>query len=193
MDAMAAREHLALIDRIFRTADRTLHLPPMTLITWGVFGMIIHGLHQARAFGLVVPSDGLIQLPLMLAAIGVTVWAERRSDARETLVDSHAGVTFGVVIAVLLIVNFTAQHTVVPFRAMALFWTAGFSIALLVVGIQASRPILCGGVAMVAAVAIASFVPAWFSGILALGWVGGFVAPGIVLLRGTSHGRAPSV
>ncbi len=193
MNVIAARDHLASVDRILRTADRTLHLPPITLVTWGVFGMIVHGLHQARASGLTVPSDGLVHLPLILVAIGLTVWAGRQFEERQTLVDSHAGITFGVVIAVLLIVNFTAQHTVVPLRAMALFWSAGFSIALLVVGIQASRPLLCGGVALVTALAIASFVPAWFDGILALGWAAGFVAPGLMLLRGTSHGRTAAV
>ena len=193
MNVMTARDHIASVDRILRTADRTLHLPPITLVIWGVFGMIVHGLYQARASGLTVPSDGLVHLPLILVAIGLTVWAGRQSEERETLVDNHAGITFGVVIGVLLIVNFTAQHTVVPLKAMTLFWSAGFSIPLLVVGIQASRPLLCGGVALVAAIAIASFVPAWFDGVLALGWAAGLVAPGIVLLWGTSHGRTAAV
>ena len=76
---------------------------------------------------------------------------------------------FFVVFAVLLTVNIAAQDTVVPLRAMALFWCAGFSIALLVIGIQASRPLWMGGVIMIAAAVIASLTPAWFDGILALG------------------------
>jgi hypothetical protein len=76
---------------------------------------------------------------------------------------------------------------------MALFWSTGYSIALLVVGIQSSRPLWVGGLIMLAAGAIASFVPAWFDGILALGWIFGFAGPGLVLALGKQHGRTSAV
>lgn len=82
---------------------------------------------------------------------------------------------------VLLLLNLTAQHRVIPGDGMSLFWAGGMSIALLVVGLQASRPLLVGGIALLAAAALASFVPAWFHGTLVLGWVAGLVVPAIVL------------
>ena len=182
MDKPAARDDLAVVDRILQMADRTLHIPPLILITWGLCGVIIAGAHQARVSGFPTPPDQLFHLPLMLLAIGTTVWAASRHDAeRETHVDSQAGTTFGVVFGVVLLLNLTAQHTVIPARAMALFWSGGLSIALLIVGLQSSRLLLAGGVALLAASALASFVPAWFHGMLALGWLAGMVVPGILL------------
>ena len=182
MNKSTAHDDLAVVDRILRTADRSLSIPPLILVTWGLCAAIINGVHQGRALGFPVPSDASFHIILMLLAIGVTVWASKRHDAgRETLVDSQAGITFGVALAVALILNLTAQHTVIPANAMALFWSGSISIALLVVGIQASRPLMAGGIALLAASALAGFVPAWFSGTLALGWLAGLVVPGIVL------------
>jgi hypothetical protein len=87
---------------------------------------------------------------MMIAAIVVSVWAASRQPAgRKNLVDSHAGTVLLVVFAVLLAINMAAQDTIIPVRAMSLFWCVGFSIALLVIGIQASRPLWVGGLIMV--------------------------------------------
>ena len=182
MNQTTARDELAVVRRVLRVADRRLNIPPPILVTWGLFAAIVNAVHQGRALGFAVPSDSSFQLPLALVAIGITVWAVRRDRAeRETLVDSHAGMTFGAALAVALVLNLTAQHTVIPVNAMALFWSGSISIALLVVGLQASRPLLAGGIALLGASALAGYVPGWFSGTLALGWLAGLVAPGIVL------------
>ena len=182
MNKTTAHDDLAVVDRILHAADRTLHIPPLILVTWGLCAATINGVHQGRALGFPVPSDPSFHVALMLLAIGITVWAASRQHAeRETQVDSLAGITFGVALAVALLLNVTAQHTVIPARAMSLFWTGSISIALLVVGIQASRPLLAGGIALLAASALAGFVPGWFSGTLAFGWLAGLVVPGIVL------------
>jgi hypothetical protein len=194
MDESEARDHLKWIDSILRTADRTLHLPPATLIAWGLFGAIVNALHQAAASGIAVPRDGAVQLPMMVSAAVVSVWAASRQPlGRKTLVDGHAGTVLGVVFAVLMAVNLAAQGTIVPIRAMSLFWCVGFSIALLVIGIQASRPLWVGGLVMVSAAIVASLVPVWFDGILALGWTLGFVGSGIALALERSDGRAAAV
>jgi hypothetical protein len=190
MDASQAREHLQWVDGILRNADRTLRMPPVTLIAWGLFGTIVNALHQARVSGVAVPRDEILHLPMMLAAIGVSVWAAGRDPVgRRTLVDSYAGTVFWVVFGVLMLVNVSAQGTVVPVRAMALFWSVGFSIALLIVGIQASRPLFGGGVALLAASVTACLMPGWFDGLIALGWAAGFIGPGVVLARQRSDGR----
>ena len=182
MDTSTARSDLALVDRILRSADRSLNVAPLVFLTWGLFAAIVNGVAQARAVGLPVPSDGSFQLPLMLLAIGISVWAAHRHDTgRETQIDSQAGITFGVAFGVLLLLNVTAQHRVIPGDGMSLFWAGGMSIALLVVGLQASRPLLIGGIALLAAAVVSSFVPAWFHGTLVLGWVAGLVVPAIVI------------
>ena len=182
MNKSTAHDDLAVVDRILHAADRTLHIPPLILVTWGLCAAIINGIHQGRALGFPVPPDASFHVVLMLLASGITVWAARRHDTeRETQVDAQAGLTFGVALAVALLLNVTAQHTVIPARAMSLFWSGSISIALLVVGIQASRPLMAGGIALLAASALAALVPSWFSGTLALGWLAGMVVPGIVL------------
>jgi hypothetical protein len=194
MDAAQARDHLRWVDSIVRVADRHLHMPPAGLIAWGLFGTIVNAVQQARASGLAVPDDRVLQPPLMAIALAVTFWGASRVRAeRRTLVDSYAGTVFAVVFLVLLIVNLTAQHTVVPPRAMGLFWGAGLSMAMLIVGLQASPPLLGGGVALLAASVAACFVPGWFEGLSALGWVVGLVVPGVILALDESNGRAAAV
>ena len=84
MTSPPARGRSGVVDRILRTADRTLHIPPLILITWGMVAVIINGVHQARESGLTVPPDQFFHVPLILAAIGLTVWpaAARRRSAR---------------------------------------------------------------------------------------------------------------
>ena len=182
MDESTARSDLALVDRILQVADRRLNVPPLIFLTWGLYGAIVNGVQQAREAGLPVPPDGSFHLPLMRLAVGISLWVGRReSTARETQADSQAGIAFGVAFGVLLLLTLTAQHVVIPARAMSVFWAGGMSIALLVVGVQASRPLLVGGIALVAASVLAGFVPAWFHGTLAVGWIAGMVVPAVVL------------
>ena len=184
MDKSTARSDLALVERILRSADRSLNVPPLLFVTWGLYGVIVNGVQQARAAGFAAPSDASFHLPLLALAIVVTFWVARRHDhGRETQVDSLAGITFGAAFGVILLLNLTAQHRVIPGDAMALFWTGGMSIALLIVGLQASRPLLLGGFALLAASALAGFVPAWFHGTLALGLFVGLVVPALVLWK----------
>jgi hypothetical protein len=76
---------------------------------------------------------------------------------------------------------------------MGLFWGAGLSMAMLIVGLQASRPLLGGGIALLAASVAACLVPGWFEGLSALGWVVGLVLPGVILALDKSDGRAAAV
>ena len=71
---------------------------------------------------------------------------------------------------------------------MALFWQTGFSIALLIVGLHSSRLLVGAGIAMLAASAIAPFASTWFDGVIAAGWLAGFVAPGILLWSRRANG-----
>lgn len=182
MDKSTARSDLALVDRILQSADRSLNVPPLIFLTWGLFAAIINAVQQARALGFPVPPDGSFHLPLILLGVGVSLWVGRRGDSeRETRVDTQAGITFGVAFGVVLLLNLTAQHRVIPEEAMTLFWSGGLSMALLIIGVQASRPLLIGGIALLTASVLASFVPDWFHGTIAVGWLAGMVIPAVVL------------
>ena len=195
MDALEARDHVRMIDGILRTADRSVHISPVILIAVGVICSTAIGLVQARQLGMAIPPDQYIQPPLfltMVAIIGLTAWKGRHAG-RGTLVDSYAATVFFVVGAVAMTLNLTAQHRIVSAAGMGLFWAAGFSAALLIVGAMGSRPLVAGGLAMLAATGAASLIPAWLPGLLAAGWFMGFVIPGIVLALGASRGRTAAL
>lgn len=193
MDSSQARDHLESVATIVRTADRSLNVQPWIFVIWGLFGAAVNALQQARSAGVVVPADSTVQIPLLLAAIAATVIVSLRSAGKETLIDRHAGIVFSVVFGVLLIASFTAQHRVVPYEGMALFWSFGLAMAALIVGIEASRPLALGGLALIAASVAASLIPDWFSGLLAAGWLAGLVAPGLALAWRRADGRAIAV
>jgi hypothetical protein len=181
MDSARARDHLDSVATIVRTADRSLNIRPWVFVIWGLYGAILHALQQARVAGVALPADSTIQLPMMVVAIVATVLVSRRPGRRETLIDHHAGVVFSVVLGVLLIASFSAQHRVIPYEGIALFWSFGLAMAALIVGLEASRPLLLGGAVLVVASVAACLVPDWFSGLLAAGWLAGLAAPGFVL------------
>lgn len=193
MEPSQAREHLDSVATILRTADRSLHTPPWMFVIWGLFGAIVNAVHQARAAGVALPADGAIQLPLIVVGIVASVLVSLRPAPRETLVDRHAGVVFAIVLAVLLIVSLSAQHRVISAEGVALFWVFGLAIAALIVGLEASRPLAWGGVALVAAGVAACLLQPWFNGLLAAGWLAGFVVPGIALVLRERDGRAAAV
>jgi hypothetical protein len=188
MDSSQARDHLDSVATILRTADRSLNVQPWVFVIWGLFATLLNGLQQAHSAGAALPADSAVQLPMLLIAIVATVLVTLRDGGRETLIDRHAGIVFSVVVAVLLIASFTAQHRVIPYAAMGLFWSFGFAMALLIVGFEASRILAAGGLVLVAASVIACFVPAWFNGVLAAGWLAGLVVPGLLLAWRRSDG-----
>lgn len=189
MDTTQAREHLDSVANIVGRADRSLHAPAWVFIIWGLFGTAINILQQARVSGIDLPGDSVLQLPLLLVAIGLTVVLSLRTDPRrETLVDRHVGILFSVVFLVLLVASFTLQHRVVPYQAMGIFWGLGFAIALIVAGLEASRLLLVGGLALLAACVATAWFPGLLNGLLASGWFAGMVLPGIALARKRDDG-----
>jgi hypothetical protein len=66
-------------------------------------------------------------------------------------------------------------------EAMAIFWNAGLAIGLLIVGMQASRVLTGGGVALFVSAVFASFYPQIEYLCLAGGMLFGMVIPGLLL------------
>ncbi len=182
MDTKQARHHLDSAATIIRHSDRLLYFPAWVFIVWGLFGTTVNALQQMRVAGFELPSDSAIQLPLLLTAIIISVvMSLREPSRRETLVDEHTGILFAVVFGVLLLASIILQHKVVSYEAIGIFWGLGFSIALIAVGIEASRPLLIGGSLLLLATLSTAWFPGFSDGLLALGWFAGMVLPGIIL------------
>lgn len=195
MDTTEARDHLRHVDRIIAATDRTVRVPPSTLIAIGLICSALTGMQQARLLGVAVPPDQYVHLPMIAGIIGIAVISGRRSrqEGRETLVARYAGTAFLLAFVVALTLNVTAQHRIISAEGMGLVWSASFALALLMAGAMGSRVLFAGGAAMLAATATASLVPGWLPGVLAAGWFLGYAVPGLVLARGTQDGRTAAV
>ncbi len=185
MDTSQAREHLELVDRIVAATDRTVRLPPALLIVVGIVCALINGIRQARALGLAVPPDQYIQLPLVALIVIVGFFESRRAQlaGRESLLAGYAGAALFCAFIVTMTLNLTAQNRLISDLGMSLVWSGSFSMALLFAGMMGSRLLLASGAAMLACTAAAAYSYAWLSGVLAIGWLVGFLIPGLVLAR----------
>lgn len=183
MDAIQARDHLQMVDGILNRADRSLHWPPFVTMATGLFGATVNALHQAQAAGWNVPRDPSVHPWLLLLVLVIGFWeGARRAAARQTIVDRHAGIVFGVIACSLFLVNaLTSRMGGASLDVQALFWCAGFAMALLIIGLEGSRMLLTGGFLMMAAMIAAVIMRAWFPGVLAVGYVVGMIVPGAVL------------
>ena len=195
MESSEARDHLSTVDRIVAATDREVRLPPLLLIVVGVVCAIINGVRQARGDGIDVPADQYIQLPLIALIVLVGLVESRRAQRarRESLIAGYAGAALFCAFIVTMTLNITAQHRLISDSGMSLVWSATFSMALLFAGMMGSRLLLASGAAMLACTALATYFDTWLSGTLAIGWLLGFLVPGLVLARGASHGRSPAL
>lgn len=102
------------------------------------------------------------------------------ASGRSTPVDRQASVVFAVILGWLGVLSILSGiNGFISERAICLLWNAGVSMALLILGLQASRALTAGGVVLLASVLAANFDPAGFYLWLALGVLFGVVAPGV--------------
>jgi hypothetical protein len=195
MDSSEARQHLAAVDRIVAATDRTVRLPPLFLIVVGLVCAVINGVRQARGLGFDVPGDQFIQLPLIALIVLVGIFESRRAQraGRESLIASYAGSALFCAFVVTTTLNITAQHRLISDTGMSLVWSASFSMALLFAGMMGSRLLLGAGLGMLGCTALAAYADGWLPGVLAVGWLLGFLVPGAVLASGVSHGRSAAL
>jgi hypothetical protein len=95
--------------------------------------------------------------------------------------DRQAWIVFTAITVVLgtLTVVSAVRHTIAP-EPMAIFWIAGLATGLLIVGLQASRLMTAGGVALLASVIAAVTYPRFVYLCLAGGLLAGIVIPGLI-------------
>jgi uncharacterized membrane protein len=195
MQSSEAREQLEAVDRIVAATDRTVRLPPLLLIAVGIVCAIINGVRQARGLGMEVPADQYLQLPLIALIVLIGFFESHRAQwaRRESLIAGYAGAALFCAFIVTMTLSLTAQHRLISDTGMSVVWSACFSMALLFAGMMGSRLLLAAGAAMLACTALAAYADSWLPGTLAIGWLIGFLVPGLVLARGASDGRSPAL
>jgi hypothetical protein len=183
MDALSAREHLDIVGDIVRRG-RHGSPPALQFIVWGVVGIAFDLVGQLVSMHKLAPSAFWAAGAVLLLAIGISIWDAGRMLAiagRQTTIGRLAAVSFWSAAAVMTVLTVVNEFTnIFPSFAPAIFYAAGMSVALLTLGFGLrALALTLGGLALLASIALAFFVPAWLGAILAAGNFAGFVIPGI--------------
>lgn len=183
LDATAAEEQLEIVQLALRRAGHEQRPAPVTYLAWGVTSFLFNLAYVPA----VAAHSGAIFFAaeiVMVVAYLLTIYeyaAMRR--ARTTSLDQQALIVFAVVTTVLWILKLVwYSDGLVGGAAFALMWSLGFSIALLVHGAGPMRPLLYGGLVILAAVFVASLAPTTFAVALAVGNLLGLAGPGAYFL-----------
>ena len=176
-----ASGHLDTAVEILRRADRAASPVPWTYIAWGLVGPA----YYAPWFKLFPAADPVLapSLGLMLAgaatALTIVDFARVGRD-RVTYLDRQAFATFALVTTLLWSLKAVWFGTgLVGGAAYALIWSLGLAIPLIVLGLGGVRPLLAGGLVLVAAIVAASFARTYLGDILAVGNLLGIAGPGV--------------
>lgn len=192
MDAPQAAEHLDIVDKILTRTDCGSP-PALQFIVWGLVGMSFCIVGQLVSMNKVGPgafwiAGGVLALAIVVSMIDVRRF--ERDAARQSVIKRLIAFTFWMAAGVMTVVTVANEVTnLFPPFSPAVFFAAGMSIALLTLGFGLRSTVLAfGGLALVASIVAAFFVPAWLGAILAAGNFAGFIVPGIVFAVAKSDG-----
>jgi hypothetical protein len=175
-----AGRHLETTAEILRRADRAASPVPWTYIAWGLVGPA----YYAPWFKLFPAADATLapSLGLLLAgaatALTVVEFARVGRD-RVTYLDRQAFATFALVTTLLWSLKaLWFGSGLIGGEAYAIVWSLGLAIPLIVLGLGGVRPLLAGGLVLVAAIVAGSFARTYLADILAAGNLLGIAGPG---------------
>jgi len=189
LDAKEAEEHLNLIDDVLTRSERRFHPAPFAYIAWGLVGTCYY-LEYVSALGALVEAIGWAGLGLTVIAIATSVWSYSASIRdRYTMLDRQAFAMFAGVSIVMIALKFVwNQSDLVSGSAYALFWSFGFALPLIMLGVAGQRVLLAGGIVLFAGIFAGSLVPTDLSTILAIANLLGITGPGVYMLLRRPHG-----
>ncbi len=188
MDALEARDHLEMVDRILARAEHNMSpMTPWLYCLWGVAGAILDIADQLVFVQNVSPKLFFVSGAVLLAAVGMTVAYARsaRNAERVSAFERQIGRVFWAAWIAAIVVDFGGNR-LFPGWAPAAIWSVVIAVPLLFIGLQGHRVTLSGGVVLLASVVAANFVPAGLTGyVLAAGMLVGLTGSGIAfaLLR----------
>lgn len=174
-----------IVRRILYPSTGVFHTQGMMMFTSGLLGVGFLMERQDILSGR--KKDVNVALDLSLVALWFcwALWEGRRMThvGRFSALDRQSWIVFSVIVVVLGVLSLVSELgvTITP-QAMAIFWIAGLAIGLLIVGVQASRVLTAGGIALFVSAIIASFFPQIEYLCLAGGVIFGLVIPGLLIV-----------
>jgi serine/threonine protein kinase len=178
--------------RILYPAEGVFHSHGMLMLTAGILGSLLMAERQIIAWRWKPSANGIADT----IAVGVwLVWSmqEGRRMIRAgkfSPLDRQSWIVFTVItVALGLLTIMSGLRQLLTPDAMAIFWNTGLAIGLIIVGLQASRLMTAGGIALMASAIVAGFYPGSSYACLAGGILAGMVLPGVILIIQTKGSR----
>jgi hypothetical protein len=174
-----------IVRRLLYPSAGVFHTQGMMLLSAGLMGTGFLLERQEVLSGRKQQVNAIADLVVVAVWLGWALWQGRRMTrtGKFSALDRQSWIVFVTITVVLGILSLVSElRLVITPEAMAIFWNAGLAVGLLVVGVQASRVLTAGGIALFASAILANFFPEAEYLYLAAGMLLGLVIPGLVLL-----------
>jgi serine/threonine protein kinase len=177
-----------ILRRLLYPATGVFHTQGTMLFTAGLLGVCFLMERHEILSGRQHAVNSVLDLSAVAVWVCWAVWEGRRMTrvGRFSALDRQSWIVFTALTVVLGVLSLVSElRIVITPEAMAIFWNAGLAIGLLIVGMQASRVLTAGGVALFLSAVVASFYPQLEYLCLAGGMLLGMVVPGLALALGS--------
>lgn len=174
-----------IVRRLLYPSTGVFHTQGMMLFTAGLLGVGFLLERQEILSGRKRQVNAVLDLSAVTVWFCWAMWEGRRMArvGKVSALDRQSWIVFTAITVVLGVLSLVSElRLVLTPEAMAIFWNAGLAIGLLIVGMQASRILTAGGVALFVSAVVAGFYPQIEYLCLACGLLFGMVIPGLVLI-----------
>lgn len=178
-----------LVRRLFYPATGVFHTQGMILFTAGLLGVGFLWERQEILSGRKHEVNSVLDLSVFGVWLCWALWEGRRMTraGRFSALDRQSWIVFSAITFVLGVLSLVSERRlVINPEAMGIFWNSGLAIGFLIVGVQASRVLTAGGLALFVSAVVASFYPRVEYLCLAGGVLFGMVVPGLVMALGSN-------
>jgi hypothetical protein len=186
-----------VVRRFLYPADVVFHTQGMMMVTAGLLGVMLLLERHEILTGAKQHPNVLRHTVLFVAWLAWSFWEGRQMVrfGRFSTLDRQSWTIFTVITVVVGALTVVSQirQALTP-EAVALLWNAALAIGFFIVGLQASRLLTAGAVALFASMLAAAFYPAQVHRIVSAGLVAGMVVPGLLLaFHGAKFRPLPSL
>ena len=173
-----------ILQRILYPAEGVFHSHGMLMLTAGLLAMLLLGERQIIAWRWKASANRVVDITAVSVWLLWSMLEGRRMmrAGKFSPLDRQSWIVFtAITVALGLLTIVSMLRKVVTPEAMAIFWNSGLAIGLVIVGLQASRLMTAGGIALMSSAIVANFYPQSLYMCLAGGMLAGMVVPGFIL------------